>query len=54
MGGHVAYEVRKGLRIVVGKSEVMSPCGKPWCGWKDYITTYIAEWENMDVVHDSY
>jgi len=27
--------------------------GKPTCGWKDYITVYVAEWENVDVVHDS-
>ena len=33
---------------------MMSICGKPKCGWKDYITVYVAEWENMDVVHDSY
>jgi len=30
---------------------VMSLCGKPTCGWKDCITVYVAEWENMDVVH---
>jgi hypothetical protein len=32
---------------------VMSLFGKPTCGWKDYITVYFAEWENVDVLHDS-
>jgi hypothetical protein len=31
----------------------MSLFGKPTCGWKDYITAYVAECENVDVVHDS-
>jgi hypothetical protein len=22
-------------------------------GWKDYITVYVAEWENVDAVRDS-
>ena len=31
----------------------MSLCVKPTCGWKDCITVYVAEWENMDVVYYS-
>jgi hypothetical protein len=54
MGEHLAYEVREGWTIVVVKSEVMSLFGRPTCGWKHFIMVYVAEWESVIVVHDSY